>query len=197
MIVKNNKLIITNFLNQNAFNSIKELLLDETVPWLYNSGVNMPNAADYQFVHGIWSASASAIPTSLDIWNSMSPILTYLEPSVLLKIKANLRTKTNKIEESDYHCDIVIPGSLTAIFYINTCDGYTKFKDGDKIKSVENTLIVFPSNLHHLGTTCTDEKRRVLININFIPNLKSKLASMVYSDVDKTYITQWIEKCEY
>ena len=197
MIVKNNKLIITNFLNQNAFNSIKELLLDETVPWLYNSGVNRPNAVDYQFVHGIWSAAAGGLGTSLEIWNSMSPILTYLEPSVLLKIKANLRTKTNKIEESDYHCDINIPGSLTAIFYINTCDGYTKFKDGDKIKSFENTLIVFPSNLNHLGTTCTDEKRRVLINFNFIPNLQSNLASMLYSDVDKIYATQWMKKCEY
>ena len=166
MIVKNNKLIITNFLNQNAFNSIKELLLDETVPWLYNSGVNRPNAADYQFVHGIWSASASAIPTSLDIWNSMQPILTYLEPSVLLKIKANLRTKTNKIEESDYHCDIVIPGSLTAIFYINTCDGGTWIKD-KFIQSISKRILLFDSNQPHQSTNCTDKKCRFNININY------------------------------
>ena len=56
--------------------------------------------------------------------------------------------------------------STTSIFYMNTNNGYTKFEDGTKIESVANRLVSFPSNMKHKGTSCTDEKTRVVINFN-------------------------------
>jgi hypothetical protein len=57
----------------------------------------------------------------------------------------------------------------TAIFYINSNDGYTIFKKNKKIiKSKENKFIYFKSNSEHAGTTCTDQKVRVVINFNYI-----------------------------
>ena len=56
----------------------------------------------------------------------------------------------------------------TGILYINTCNGYTKFENGKKVKSVENTYVEFDSTLKHTGTTCTDTDRRLVLNINYI-----------------------------
>ena len=56
----------------------------------------------------------------------------------------------------------------TAIFYLNTCNGYTKFrKSGKKIKTVANRMVIFDSNLEHAAFSQTDEKVRVVINFNY------------------------------
>jgi hypothetical protein len=57
-----------------------------------------------------------------------------------------------------------IKNSKTGIFYINTNNGYTKFKNKKLIKSEENKLIFFDSSKEHTGTTCTDELFRIVIN---------------------------------
>ena len=72
--------------------------------------------------------------------------------------------------EHAFHCDFApTMGDLTtAIYYINTCDGYTLFEDGTKVESVTNRLLKFPSNMKHTGTSCTDRDRRILINFNYL-----------------------------
>ena len=55
----------------------------------------------------------------------------------------------------------------TAILYLNTNNGYTEFKSGDKVKSVSNRVVVFDSNLKHRTVTCTDQKTRIVINFNY------------------------------
>ena len=86
----------------------------------------------------------------------------------LLRIKANLLTRTNNIVINKFHKDFNNKNKLTtAIYYINTCNGYTLFKDGTKIKSVSNRFVSFDSNLEHTGTSCTDENIRVVINFNY------------------------------
>ena len=46
--------------------------------------------------------------------------------------------------------------------------GIGKVEDGTKIESVENRVVIFDSQIRHAGVPCTDEKRRVVINFNFI-----------------------------
>ena len=55
----------------------------------------------------------------------------------------------------------------TSIFYINTNNGYTKFENGEKVESVANRMVTFSTNLKHTGTSCTDERTRVVINFNY------------------------------
>ena len=55
----------------------------------------------------------------------------------------------------------------TAIFYLNSNNGYTEFEDGTKVESVANRFVSFPSTLKHRGTSCTDENVRVVINFNY------------------------------
>ena len=45
--------------------------------------------------------------------------------------------------------------------------GYTEFKDGTIIESAENRLVIFPSDMRHTGTTCTNAKNRIVVNINY------------------------------
>ena len=56
----------------------------------------------------------------------------------------------------------------TAILYMNTNDGYTEFESGEIVESVANRVVIFSGTKMHRGTTCTDAKRRVVMNINYI-----------------------------
>ena len=84
----------------------------------------------------------------------------------LIKIKANLSFRTTEKIIHGYHVDVPYE-CKTAIYYLNTNDGCTMFKDGREIGSVENRLVIFNSQLEHTGTTCTDQKIRSVINFNY------------------------------
>jgi hypothetical protein len=64
----------------------------------------------------------------------------------------------------------------TAVFYLNTNNGYTYFENNEKVLSTENTFVEFDSHIMHGGTTCTDQLKRMMINFNYIPknNLEHK-----------------------
>ena len=99
---------------------------------------------------------------------SIDPILDTFDLFAIVRIKANLLTKTPKIVVNNYHVDHDKKNWNTSIFYLNTNNGYTEFKDGTIINSVANRLITFPSEMAHRGTSCTDEKSRVVINFNWM-----------------------------
>ena len=43
------------------------------------------------------------------------------------------------------------------------------FKDGTKVESVENRIVIFDGSELHCGVSCTDEKARFVLNINYLP----------------------------
>ena len=43
------------------------------------------------------------------------------------------------------------------------------FRGGTEVKGIENRLLLFDSHIEHAGTSCTDELRRVVLNINYHP----------------------------
>ena len=105
----------------------------------------------------------------------LKPIYSSLKIKALIKVKANYLWKTDKIIEHGFHTDgakhIIKdnnPDWKTAIFYINTNNGYTKFNIDNKIvKSKANRVVIFPANVKHTGTTCTDKNERIVLNINY------------------------------
>ena len=56
----------------------------------------------------------------------------------------------------------------SAILYINTNNGLTVLEDGTECESVANRLLLFDASKPHHSTTCTDQKRRVNINMNYM-----------------------------
>jgi hypothetical protein len=97
----------------------------------------------------------------------LNPITKKLKIRSIIRIKANLVTKTEKIIEHGFHTDFPYPDSKTSVFYINTNNGYTKFDDGFIVNSVENRVATFNSMLPHTGSSCTDAQARVVINLNY------------------------------
>jgi hypothetical protein len=165
--------IIDDFLDKNTFEMMKQILInreDSYFPWYYNDykvfGSTFNPLYDYQFTHMFYNDLA---PQS-DFYKFLIPLLTKISPLAILRIKGNLTVAADKIYEYGFHTDFNEPiGGTTAIFYMNTNNGYTLFENGDKVESVENRLVSFSSEIKHTGTTCTDDKFRCVINLNYFP----------------------------
>ena len=158
--------IINNFLEKEDLSKIKSTLLNDVYfPWYLQNGVSYNEDGNIQFTHVFYN---ERINTTEQNFFLLKPILDKLKIKKLLRIKANLVLKTHKLIQHDYHVDYPDIVCTTAIFYINTNNGYTIFKKNNKIiKSEENKFVFFKSNLEHAGTTCTDENLRAVINFNY------------------------------
>ena len=154
--------IIDNFLNREFFNQLQSLILGEYFSWFYNDDKVYKNDNKFQFTHTV---IRDYKPTSTFI-EYINPVLNKLNAKETLQVKLNLQTKASKIFNHTFHNDF--DNVTTAIFYINTNNGKTIFKNGEEVNSIENRMVIFDSNLQHTGTSHTDTKRRVLINFNYI-----------------------------
>ena len=165
--------IIDNFLPDYYFNQLQSRLLGEYMPWFHNEyilHVDEGKNKTYQFMHLLYDIRPEyngETPVYSLVKDSLNLILSKLKVTKLYRIKANLRTRLffNR-SGGGYHTD-GYDCSHTSIYYINTNNGYTKFKNGTKVKSVQNRMVVFPSNLEHQGYTCSDKLKRVVINFNY------------------------------
>ena len=161
--------VIDNFLDPTEFNNLHHIILSGLIKWEYvPSIVNDDDGDKFQFVHVFYMNNSGEYPTL----GFLNPLLNLIKPKELFRIKANILARTSEIEPNVFHTDIggnmgVIPYT-TSIFYINSNNGYTEFEDGTKIESVANRLISFPEEMKHRGTSCTDEKIRVVINFNYL-----------------------------
>jgi hypothetical protein len=153
-----------NFLDKETFNNIQSLMMHNDFDWYYSPVITDEklNRKEFQFNHIFYVKGSPKKSYSV-----VDPIIKKINPFCLVRIKANLLTITNKIIQYDFHKDFDKQNLTTAIFYVNTCNGYTLFKDGTKIESVANRLVSFDSSLEHTGTSCTDENIRVVINLNY------------------------------
>ena len=155
--------IYKNFLSKKTFKNLKDTMMSDYFPWYFNDCVNSIGDNFFQFTYIF--LDERGINCSEEIMNLIKPILLKIKYKKLIAVKANLLTRTDKIVEQGMHID-KLKGN-TSIFYINKCNGYTKFKNGKKFKSEENKLIEFNSKLEHTGSSCTDKKRRVVLNFNY------------------------------
>lgn len=165
--------VIDNFLSKKEHQDIKNIVCSNHFPWFLNVAVNdfndknvvdvVEEKYNFQFTHMFYE---DFYPKSnyIDI---LLPIIKKINPSALIRIKANMNIITEKNIEHGFHIDFPFKNSKTAIYYLNSNDGYTIFKNGEKIMSVENRFIEFDSDILHSGSTQTDSQKRVLINFNY------------------------------
>ena len=164
-----------NFLDKKDFIQIEQRLFGEKFYWsLANDvvskrpewGATCEEIYNWQLIHNFYESPA----TISEAINTINPIMNIINPRILIRIKANLTPRADKVVEHGFHRDVEPPivGAITSILYLNTNNGYTAFEDGTKIPSVANTFVSFPSGMKHTGTTCTDVKFRGVINFNYI-----------------------------
>ena len=161
------------FLKQEEFEKIQKLMGEPSpFPWFYADRIVFEDDVDkFQFIHAFYDNHMPMSPFS----NELDSIINIIQPFSIVKIRAKLLTRTPEIVESTFHVDIpLLEENLkqwtTSIFYINTNNGYTKFEDGTIVESVANRMLSFPANMKHCGTSCTDERRRIVINFNYFEN---------------------------
>jgi hypothetical protein len=166
----NNITVHDNFLSNDYFEYLQKLFLSKghDFQWTYGDGVVYDHdEKDFQFFHIIYNNNTPASP----YFNELGGVFELLNPLSIIRIKANLLTRTSEQFEHGMHVDIPncdCNNLRTAIFYMNTNNGYTHFECGKKVNSVENRMVIFPTQMKHTGSTCTDEKVRVIINFNYL-----------------------------
>lgn len=164
--------VIDNFLDEKDFESIQDYLMGSDIPWLKSpvlreGSLHPPDLQDMRDNIQFWHPFYMNDEPKHDDIDILNPIIRKLEVKALLRIKANITMRTPEIIEHGYHTDYPFGGFKTAIFYINTNDGYTQIKNGRRVESVENRLLEFSGELEHTGTTCTDQQCRVVINFDY------------------------------
>ena len=173
MNVKNEIEVIDNFLPDYYFKSLQTTMLGKYFSWYLNEFIIHEHEGKdktSQFVNVLYDTRPEyngETHTYDLIRNQLNIIGQKLNITALHRIKANLRPRSffNR-SGGGYHID-GYDCSHTSIYYINTNNGYTKFKNKGKVKSVENRMVVFPSHLEHQGYTCSDQLNRVVVNFNY------------------------------
>ena len=164
--------IVDNFLKQEEFDKIQKLMGQPSpLPWFYADRIVFEDDDKFQFIHAFYDNHMPMSPFS----NELDSIINIIQPFSIVKVRAKLLTRTPEIVETSFHVDLSLPEEqlrqwTTSIFYVNTNNGYTKFEDGTKVESIANRMVTFPANMKHCGTSCTDERSRVVINFNYFKN---------------------------
>ena len=170
--MQNEVKIIDDFLDQSTFKNIHNEIMGDAFPWYFNDSIDFISGEGerFQFVHMLYrDVSEGYQVVHSPSFQILVPIIEKLKSKILIRVKANLLTQTPDIIENKLHIDrSPYERQSTSILYMNTNNGYTKFEDGKIVKSKANRMVTFPASMKHTGTTCTDQKIRVVINFNYL-----------------------------
>lgn len=170
--------IIDNFLDQKSFLELREEIFSDDFPWYFSdvktySETNWEENELYNCQH-VHTFFAVRTKVKSGWYSLLVPILKRLKVRDIIRIKINSTPKTERIIKHNFHVDIDdakefgYPSSTTTVYYLNTNDGYTEFETGERVNSVENRMVIFDSTTRHRSTTCTNQRRRVVLNFNYI-----------------------------
>ena len=156
--------VVDNFLPEDQLEMLRKILMSNYFPWCYFWGRGEEEITKDFFFHNFYRRGETQ-PSGY--FNILGPSLQKLTEGELelIRAKAVLTTQTSEPHNSGFHSDY--EDMTTAIYYINTCNGWTEFETGGKVESVANRMLIFDSNLIHGGVSCTDEKTRIVINFNY------------------------------
>jgi len=155
--------IIDNFLPEEEFKSIQSFMMSGEFKWFYVEGRVKPDDGSFNMIHMFFQPEVGLNSEHITMWNTF---MNKVEAKKCERIKANLTFKTPTIELSEYHSDY--DDMKTAVFYLNTNNGYTEFESDVRVSSVANRVCIFNSNLKHRGTTHTEgDQQRIVVNFNY------------------------------
>lgn len=159
--------IIDNFLSKQDFDAVRNTVCDMRFPWTYLPSVTSEVSTgpyDFQFVHVFYHDNR----ITSEYFDKIYPLIKAINPMSIVRLKANLITRTPENTNFEYHTDFEDVKLLkSAVYYIDSTDGPTRFQDGQEVECVANRLLIFNNNMLHSSTSCTDQKVRRVININY------------------------------
>lgn len=159
------------FLPKEIHSYLFNLIKSAEFPW-YQTPPLIDDKVDVQFGHSLYFNHGKAS----DWFDEFIPIFNQIGISAFNRIKLNLNCReTEKRTVGGYHCDFTIDHKApkhftTSIYYFNDTNGETLVKEKGKIKKipcVANSLVTFPNDYLHTGTTHTDNSFRYILNLNY------------------------------
>jgi hypothetical protein len=156
--------VVDNFLPEDEFKKLYELLDSAIFPWYTEStGIAyLGDTSDKYFVHLFYKDGA---PNS-DYFYALAPLLNVIQPKALIRAKANMYIRNTNLIEHGQHTDFEYEHNAF-IFYLNTNNGYTRMSDGTVVDSIANRGVFFNGESLHNSTNCTDALFRMNLSINY------------------------------
>ncbi len=176
------------FLPYNIFKKLKEdIVYNSSFPGFLNkvldistegSYIGRTNCADEdnrQFCYLFYKTDQDKLSTRPHMGRELEKVIPLIQnyefshnqKYYLLHVKANLNVRAPENLEHGFHRDHPWNGK-TSVFYLNDNDGYTKFQNGQVVKSKANRAVIFDSPELHTGSTPTDVYARYVINLNWV-----------------------------
>ena len=153
-----------NFMEKELFHKVKESIISsQAMGWFLETNISGEGEEENCYFTHLFFSDYSRRSENFSL--AVEPLAFLLQAKSLIRAKANLYPRTDKLVHHKDHIDYGFPHKA-AVFYLNTNNGYTVIGDR-KIESVENRVVIFdPTVLHH-STNCTDAPFRANININY------------------------------
>lgn len=156
---------IENFLSKEEHKKLLDIASGENISWYYTDSIILEdrNENDFMFSHAFfWDYEIKS-----DYYETfVLTIMNKIQHKKILRAKLNCYTKRDEQFKHGFHIDNK-NSHIVALYSINDNNGYTEFKNGNKFKSIANSLILFDGKLEHRSVNQTDTKQRLNININY------------------------------
>ena len=153
-----------NFLKDEDFESLTELVFSEPFPWFYTQNITHEEEKTLSnfcyLTHLLYTVDQ---PNSA-FYKEIRSYFDFFE--CLYRVKVNMYPYQGEFIEHPMHTDFEFKHKA-ALFSLNDCDGYTKFADGRIVESVANRMIFFDPTKKHCSTNTMNTDRRVNINFNY------------------------------
>ena len=155
--------IYKNFIDKKSSDKIYQTFLSDYFPWYYKPHQVLTSKKNSSWMSHVFILNNKQNSNQLFL---IEPILNKLQPKKVLNVRANLCFK--RPSYCDWHVDKFTDNlkHKTAIYYVNTNNGYTEFKN-KKIKCIKNQIVIFDSHLKHRAKIQTDKDTRMVINFNY------------------------------
>jgi hypothetical protein len=152
--------IYKNFIATNDCDKIHKLLLSYEFPWYYHP--YQATLKDNFFLGHTFFKDGEINSEKISY---LEPILNKLKPKKILNIRANFLKRSSKCS---WHVDEFTKdlSHKTAIYYVNTNNGYTEFEN-KKVKCIKNQIVIFDAHLKHRAKGQTTNNERMVINFNY------------------------------
>ena len=171
--------VIDNFLEQESLETLQSIILGSTDSNFYWSiitevAANANNEKYYNAEienklwnwYGIHTIYNNTVPRSPYFDDIINIFRNKWELKSLIRIKVNFYPYTSEVKEHGRHIDYDFEHKA-AVFSLNTCNGFTRMSNGDKVDSVANRIVFFDGSEYHNSSTTSDQKGRYNINFNY------------------------------
>ena len=158
--------VIDDFVPEEVFAPLCEVLMNDAFPWFFQNHIAYDEPEDDVRMYLSHLFYQNFAPNS-SFFDLVAPIIDLLNPRALIRVRANLHPwQGPEIHQHQWHND-QFWSHTAALLSINTNNGFTEFKNGEKVDSVENRLVKFDGVLEHRSSTCTDSHGRMNVIFHY------------------------------